>query len=144
MFVFGVKYRLGLIDPRWQSKLYAVIGQTVLRTGCQPIAIGGVKDHVHVLVSMGNNAPAPKDIVRTIKSVSSKWINDKRLCIGNFAWQEGSARFSYAQRDVAMITNYINNQEKHHYNMSFRDEVQKLLQASHIKYQYEYLPAIPE
>lgn len=141
MFVFGVKYRLGMIDSRWQNQLYAVIGQTVLRCGCHPIAIGGIKDHVHVFLSMGNNAPAPKDVLRTIKSVSSKWINDNHLCLGNFAWQVGGGRFSYSHRDVDMIANYVKNQERHHYNMSFRDEIEKLLRASNIDYQDDYLPS---
>lgn len=52
MTVFGVKYRLGLIDPRWAPQLYAVIANSLKKLdGVMPIEIGGFKDHVHILYS---------------------------------------------------------------------------------------------
>jgi REP element-mobilizing transposase RayT len=130
MLVFGVKHRYGLISPQWQDKLYAVISQIAKEQQCKVMAIGGIKDHVHILLSIGGQAPDIATITRNLKSLSSKWINDNRLCMGRFAWQRGSGKFSYSYRDLSMITNYIANQEKHHYTMGFREEIRKLLEAS--------------
>lgn len=140
MFVFGVKYRLGLIDASWRDKLYSVIGQAAKQYDCIPLAIGGMRDHIHVLVSVKGNAPAIKTIIAEIKAKSSKWVNDNRLTLGRFGWQEGNSKFSYSYRELAMMKNYINNQQKHHLGMSYREEMKRLLDAAGVAPRNEDLP----
>lgn len=141
MLVFGVKYRLGFISEEWKEQLYAVMVNAAKRCDCKTIAIGGVKDHVHILLSLGGNAPAPKDIMRVIKTNSSKWINDKRLCPGRFGWQDGGSKFSYSYREIEMMKNYILNQERHHYSMTYREEIERFLKSAGIIYDEKFLPA---
>lgn len=140
MFVWGVKYRLGLIDKRWSEQLYAVIGNLAKDLDCHPVIINGVADHIHVLLSLGNNAPSCKEIVKYLKAKSTKWINDNRLCVGRFGWQEGSGRFSYVGRNLNILIDYIRNQEIHHRKQSFRDEFEDLLKKCNIPYNQKYLP----
>ena len=122
MLVFGVKFRLGLIGRDWQSQLYAVIGNVCKGIdGVMPLAIGGFKDHVHVLIST-NGDVADNEIVRKIKSESSRWVNKHRLCVGRFGWQEGAGKFSYTKSDVPAVKAYIDNQQAHHTDVSYRDE----------------------
>jgi REP element-mobilizing transposase RayT len=130
MLVFGVKYRLGLIDPRWQKQLYAVMVNIAKEQKCTVIAIGGIKDHVHILISLSGSSPDIATITREIKSKSSKWVNENRLCMGRFGWQSGSGRFSYSYRELEMIKNYINNQERHHYDMDYSEEFKRFMQAA--------------
>ncbi|MCM1484432.1 MAG: transposase [Muribaculaceae bacterium] len=144
MIVFGVKYRLGLIDQKWENDLYAIIGSILKAYDCSPIKIGGTSDHIHILISKGANAPATKDIVRAVKSNSSKWINDNQLCRGKFAWQRGSGRFSYSYDRLNTLIKYIENQRYHHSRMSFRDEMQKFLSAFNVTANPEYLPDAPQ
>lgn len=143
MYVFGVKYRLGLIDSSWRDELYAVIGSLVKKMSCTPLAIGGTSDHVHILVSVGGDAPSLKDIVRHVKTNSSKWVNSNRLCVGRFGWQEGNGKFSYSYREKMQIVSYIRNQEQHHTGMSFREEMRRLNTAAHIYFKDDYLPKEP-
>jgi REP element-mobilizing transposase RayT len=130
MLVFGVKYRLGLIDPRWQKQLYAVMVNIAKEQKCTVVAIGGIKDHVHILLSLSGSSPDIATITREIKSKSSKWVNENRLCMGRFGWQSGSGRFSYSYRELEMIKNYINNQERHHYDMDYSEEFKRFMQAA--------------
>lgn len=69
MLVFGVKYRLGLIQPQHEDHIHAFIGKVINEhgQGSKPIKIGGTTDHIHVLFSLSANI-ALKDIVREIKS----------------------------------------------------------------------------
>lgn len=144
MFVWGVKYRLGLISKQWEKELWSVIGSLSKDIDCHPVAIGGIRDHVHVLLSLGNDAPSCKEIAKYLKSKSSKWVNENHLCMGKFAWQEGSGRFSYIKRDIDMLINYIKNQERHHLKCTYREEFAALLDRLSIPYDDRYLPSEPE
>ena len=57
-----------------------------------------------------------------IADSSSKFINDKKLCIGNFAWQESCSAFSVSKKDVNKICKYILNQKQHHLKQTFAEE----------------------
>jgi len=144
MFVFGVKYRLGLISDKWRDELYAVIGRVASDCDCVPLAIGGMNDHVHVLLSVGGNAPEFKAIMQRIKGVSSRWVNTHKLCVGKFGWQNGGGKFTYSYRELPMMTNYVRNQERHHRGMDFREEMKMFLSAAGIEAGEEYLPENPE
>ncbi len=44
-----------------------------------------------------------------------------------FAWQEGYGAFSVSASNIAAVTRYIENQEKHHQKMTFEEEFIGLL-----------------
>ena len=143
MAVFGVKFRLGLIDRVWKLQLYSVMGNTLNNIdGTVAVRIGGIADHVHVLFTT-QGLVAEAEIIRKLKSDSSRWINEHRLTVGRFAWQDGNARFSYSVNDIAQIIRYIDNQEEHHRRFSFREELDKLLQHSVMAYNGYNLPDEP-
>ncbi len=144
MTVFGVKYRLGLIDPHWAPQLYAVIANSLKKLdGVMPIEIGGFKDHVHILYSTQGKL-SEVDIMSRIKVDSSKWINSHRLTVGRFGWQDGGGHFSYSQGQVEAVRTYIRNQWHHHSVVSFREEYEKWLQTSGAEYCPYHLPSDPE
>lgn len=140
MLVFGVKYRLGLIDPKWAGELYAVLGKKLKEYGCVPIKIGGVNDHVHILMS-SDGVYALSDIVKEVKIDSTRWINAHRLTLGNFAWQEGSGRFSYSAGQIEDVKRYIVNQPEHHKQISFRKEIETMITKSGRQPSFFELPA---
>lgn len=131
MAVFAVKYRRGLLAPEWRPHLFALMGYVLRKLdGVVPLKIGGVSDHVHVLYSTRGNV-ADKEIVRRLKTESSKWINENGLTSGQFAWQEGGARFSYSPWDVERLKAYVAGQEEHHRENSFREELMDLYREAH-------------
>jgi putative transposase len=136
--VFSVKRRQNLINKIWKEELYKYICGIVNGKEQKVYAIGGVEDHIHILVSIKPNI-ALSDLVRDIKANSSKWINDKGLVKGKFQWQEGFGAFSYAQSQLDTVIKYINNQEQHHNKKTFKDEYIELLRKYDVGYDEKYL-----
>ena len=102
------------------------------------ISINSVRDHVHLLVSMRPDS-ALSDLVRDIKSDSSKFINEKRWVQGLFRWQEGFGAFSRSRAEMSCVARYIENQEEHHRKSAFREEYIKILNEFEVDYNDKYL-----
>jgi REP element-mobilizing transposase RayT len=136
--VFSVKGRQNLIQKKWKDELHKYICGIVNGKEQKVYAIGGMSDHIHILVSIKPNI-AISDLVRDIKANSSKWINEKEYVMGKFQWQEGFGAFSYAQSQLDTVIAYINNQEQHHEKKTFKDEYLNLLQKFNVEYHEKYL-----
>ena len=79
------------------------------------------------------------ELVNSVKTNSTKWINSKGFVKGKFNWQEGYGAFSYGQSQLDRLINYIKNQEKHHQSKSFKEEYIELLQKFNIGFEEKYL-----
>ncbi|MGE0352280.1 MAG: transposase [Gemmatimonadales bacterium] len=92
-----------------------------------PIAVGGIADHVHLLVRL---KPVHRlaDVVRDVKASSSLWVHVE-LGIPGFGWQDGYAVFSVDYRGTPVVERYILNQEQHHRVRHYEDEFELLLQT---------------
>jgi REP element-mobilizing transposase RayT len=99
-------------------------------------AIGGVADHVHLLVSL-RPVHCVADLMRDMKKESSNWVKDN--FDSRFAWQEGYAAFTVSPSATNSVRNYIANQEAHHGKHSFVDELKELLEKAGVKYEEKYL-----
>ena len=136
--VFSVKGRQNLIQNKWKDELHKYICGITNGKEQKIYAIGGMPDHIHILVSIKPNMTI-SELVRDIKANSSKWINEKGLINGKFQWQEGFGAFSYAQSQLDNVIAYINNQEQHHQKKTFKDEYLDLLQKFNVEYDEKYL-----
>jgi hypothetical protein len=92
------------------------------------IAVGGVEDHVHVLLSVPPTLAVSK-AVQLLKGNSSKWLRETFPAMrqAGFAWQEGYGAFSIGVSGVAATKRYIENQETHHRRGDFRTELESFL-----------------
>jgi hypothetical protein len=106
--------------------------------GIYSLAIGGWKDHVHVFFELPPDKKI-SDIMRDLKSVSSKWINENNFVTGKFQWQEGYGAFSYSKSQRNDVIKYIMNQEEHHKTKTFKEEYLELLRKFEIEFKEEYL-----
>lgn len=136
--VFAVAGRENLIQPEWKDEPYKYIAGIVKNHGQKLIVIGGVADHVHILLGIKPNI-ALSDLVREIKANSSRFINEKRLTKRKFNWQEGFGAFSYSISQLDNVIRYIQNQETHHAAKSFRDEYTDFLRRFKVDYDERYL-----
>ncbi len=133
--VFSTAQRLKLIDVALRPKLWAYIGGICRNHGIFVRTIGGVEDHVHILIELPPTWAVAK-AVRTMKSNSSKWLNET----GNkFAWQKGYAAFSVSASNIKAVENYINNQEAHHRKISYEDELTALLEKHGIAFDRKFV-----
>ncbi len=136
--VFAVKYRKAIIDKAWKNQLFGVIGNLINETNCKTIIVNGVEDHVHCFLGL-KPVVSVSELMKTVKSKSSKYINDHQLTTERFEWQDGYGVFSYRQSDLDTIYKYIQNQEKHHKTQTFRGEYLDLLKEFNIDYDEQYV-----
>ena len=93
--------------------------------------MGGIEDHVHMLISLPRVLAISK-FVEELKKGSSKWIKTKGLRYEKFSWQRGYGALSIGQSSYDGLRQYIRNQEEHHKKVSFQDEYRSFL----TKYNY--------
>ncbi len=136
--VFAVKGRQSLITENMEAPLYKYISGIIENQKQKLYIIGGMPDHVHILVSI-NPSVAISALVREIKEHSTKFINSQNLIVGKFQWQEGFGAFSYSKSQVPNVIEYIKNQKQHHAQKTFKDEYLEILNKNEIKYKEEYL-----
>jgi REP element-mobilizing transposase RayT len=136
--VFAVENRQSLIAPAIKEDLYKYITGIVRKQNQKLIAINGMPDHLHILIGL-KPAKALADLVRDIKSDSATFINKRRLIHGRFNWQEGYGAFSYGHSQLNRVIRYIQNQEKHHRQHSFRNEYMTLLRKFDIAFEDRYV-----
>src|ERR1051326_7887835 len=90
--IFATKNRARSIAPRWKARLHEYLGGTVRGLDGVPQAIGGVEDHVHLLVGL-RATHILADFVRELKKSATTWVHEQKLDL-QFAWQEGYAAFT--------------------------------------------------
>jgi REP element-mobilizing transposase RayT len=79
------------------------------------------------------------ELMKDIKQSSSKWINENKLTIGKFEWQQGYAAFSYSKSQLPKVIEYIENQEVHHQKKTFRQEYIEFLTKFEVDYNEDYI-----
>ena len=83
--VFAVKYRNAVIETSWRSQLFGVVGNLINETNCKTIIVNGVEDHVHCFMGL-KPAVSVSDLMKSIKTKLSKYINDHSLTQQHFEW----------------------------------------------------------
>ena len=133
--VFSTAGRRRTITKNIQRKVWAYMAGICRNHRLFVKTIGGMEDHVHLLIEIPPSVSVAK-AVQLIKSNSSKWLNETGK---HFAWQKGYAAFSVSASNIGTVVNYIRNQEQHHRRMTFEEELVALLKKHDVKYDPEDL-----
>jgi len=135
--VFGTKHQRPLIAAEWRPRLHAYLGGAAKTLDIIPEAVGGVADHVHLLMGM-RATHRLADVMRDVKRTSSAWVHET---IGekDFEWQDGYGAFTVSVSLLETVRNYIALQEEHHRKKTFQEEYVELLQRSGVEYDERYL-----
>ena len=136
--IYSTKYRKPTIHTEWQDDLYGYIGGIVRDQKGKLLKIGGVEDHVHLLAKLGPTN-AISDVLRKIKSNSSKWINERSDVSRKFEWQSGYAAFSVSESQLPAVSEYIANQAEHHRKKTFEEELLAILKKHNIEFDMRYV-----
>jgi REP element-mobilizing transposase RayT len=135
--VYSTKCRKPFITPDWQDDLYGYIGGIIREQKGILLAVGGMADHVHLLAKLPPTI-AVSDMLRLVKTNSSKWANE-RADIRDFEWQAGYAAFSVSESQGDRVRGYIRTQETHHRRQPFKDEYLALLRKHNIAFDERYV-----
>jgi len=111
--VWGTWKRLPIVTDDLEPRLYAQIASKCHELKCRSIAIGGMPDHIHILVEL-HPTVAVADLVRLIKGASAHFANHVANPGGTFRWQGSYAAFTLRKNDIDGLVHYIRNQKQHH------------------------------
>ena len=136
--IFSTKHRRSYIDKPIQDDLFNYLGGICKSMECNPIQVGGHKDHVHILCLMSRKR-TQASLLQQVKQSFSKWIKTKGVNYSDFYWQNGYGIFSVNPTQVNLVSKYIRNQEYHHQHMSYKQELRKFLKKYNVKYDERYI-----
>lgn len=136
--IFSTKDCYPFIDATLAAQLHPYLGGIVPELNGTALAIGGMPDHVHLLVKLPATI-AIADALRIIKTNSSKWVHDTQTEHAKFGWQTGYSAFSVSHSNIEDVSTYIQRQEKHHRRQAFQDEYLAFLKKNGIEYDERYV-----
>ena len=135
---FSTKNRYPFIDMRIQEELFSYLGGICKNLECNPLIVGGHKDHIHILCLLSRKIALMK-LIEELKTHSSKWIKTKGQQYLKFYWQNGYGGFSIHPDKVELVRNYISTQDEHHKRISYKDEYRVFLKEYNINYDERFV-----
>ena len=125
-FIFITTHRLPIIEEVNRIRIEKYITGIVNNNGSKLYAIYANPEHVHFMISR-----SPKLSEETVASIvaeaTERFINENKLCMGLFEWQQSASAFSVSKSDVDKVCKYILNQPEHHRKVSFAEEYESFI-----------------
>ena len=131
--VWSTKSHAHVLNSNLRERLWPYLGGIARENGMKALAVGGVVDHVHILISLPGTLSVAKAL-QLLKANSSKWIHQTFPNSALFGWQEGYGAFSIGVSGVEATIIYIRNQAKHHRKRTFRKELRTMLCKHGLEY----------
>jgi putative transposase len=135
--IFSTKERETWMAANWRDQLHGYMGGIVSGMKGVALAVGGVSDHVHLLVGL-RATHRLADVMRELKSDSSRWVHET-MKIPGFTWQEGYAAITVSPSHLEDVRQYVLNQAEHHRTKTFKEEYLEFLEKCGIEYDDAYL-----
>src|SRR5437763_1100675 len=109
--VFSTKHRSPSLSSKLRAELFPYLTGVLRNHECPSLQVGGVEDHLHLLFNLSRTM-AVAEIVKELKTGSSKWIKTKSAELASFSWQAGYGAFSIGAEEAEGVTEYVQNQEQ--------------------------------
>ncbi|MDB9446473.1 IS200/IS605 family transposase [Anabaena sp. CS-542/02] len=114
--VWATKKREPLISHEIENEVYGYLIGKADHLGCIIHAIGGVEDHIHLVISIPPKLSIA-ECVKSLKGSSGYYYNHSLPNLPQkFIWQEGYGIFSLGGHQLSTAIDYVNNQKIHHLN----------------------------
>jgi REP element-mobilizing transposase RayT len=121
--VWSTWHRMPWISVEIQQRVYAVIARQAKELNADVLAIGGIEDHVHVLVELPTTVSVG-ELVGRMKGASSHFVTHVLLSPQPFKWQGGYGAFTVSRRHLEAVRHYVLNQQEHHLGGSVYTEME--------------------
>ena len=129
--VYATKERRPYLAPSWRTDMHDYLGGTIRGLKGTAMEIGGIEDHVHLLTSIPPTISV-SEFMSKLKANSSNW--GKHRSGQAFGWQDGYSAFTVSESQTEGVRDYIRNQEVHHHQRTFAQELASLLKKHKIPY----------
>ena len=137
--IFRTKNGKKSLTVTQRKELFAYIACIINRKNCFVYRINGTDDHIHILSDL-HPSVALADYVRDIKTSTSIWLKQHRGFPLFTGWADGYAAMTCSFSDKISIINYIKNQQEHHRQVIFEDELRRLLEEQGFEIDERYFP----
>ena len=127
--VFCTKHRELTIPEALKNDLYRFIWSIIKDTNCKLLRIGGIPNHIHMLVSL-HPSIALSDLMRLIKTNTSNWMNNNPQFMHFQGWASEYFATTVSPESKDKVINYIMNQEEHHLHKPFDQELDEVFEAA--------------
>jgi len=134
--VFATKHRERCLPTDHLDRIHKYIGGMPGKIDAISNGVGGVEDHVHMLIGL-KASHRLCDVIREVKARSSAWIADNFL--PGFKWQEGYGAFTFGAPDLDAVRQYVEEQQEHHRVKTFQEEYVAMLKRGMVEYDERYL-----
>ena len=136
--VFATKDRRAMLTSKIMERLIPYAGGIIRELDGTMLAANGPENHLHILATLSATTN-PADFVRDIKTNTSKWIHNTFSEMARFRWQDGYSAFSVSHSAVPRVIDYIRNQQVHHKEKTFEEELIALLKLHEIEFDTRYI-----
>jgi REP element-mobilizing transposase RayT len=136
--VFSTKNREAWLRQDLEQRVWSCLGGIARENRLKAILIGGVENHVHLLLGIPP-ALAVSKAVQLIKGGSSVWIKETLAGLAGFGWQDGYAAFTVSKSLVPEVEGYIRTQREHHRVKTFQDEYRAFLVKHDIPFDERFM-----
>jgi REP element-mobilizing transposase RayT len=136
--IFSTKDREPYLTETLRPRVLPYMGGIVRELGGAALRVKGPDDYVHLLLTLPATL-AIAEVMRVVKTNSSRWIHESFPESSAFAWQTGYGAFSVSKSNVDAVTAYIDGQEQHHKTVTFQEEFLAFLKRHGISYDPKYI-----
>ena len=137
-YIFSTKHRSPWLTDDITDRLNGFVGGLARARKCTLTKMGGIADHVHLLVQSARDI-APSVFMADIKALSSGWIHTEFPKLKDFGWQLGYGVFSVSYSAVESVKKYIENQTEHHKTKTFQEEFREFLVKHEMEFDERYI-----
>jgi len=136
--VYSTKNRERTLVKENRKELFQYVWGILKNKKCHLYRMNGVEDHLHIVTHI-HPSVALGNLVKDIKLASTKFIKSQSLFPEFKGWQDGYAAFTYSIDAKDNLIEYVKNQEQHHQQISFIEELKNLLEEHKISFDEKYL-----
>ena len=136
--IFSTKNREPWLCSDIEERVWSYLGGIARENGMKAIMIGGIDNHVHLLLGIPPTLAVSK-AVQLIKGGSSAWIKETFPGLRGFGWQDGYGAFTVSKSQLPATIAYVERQRARHQTWSYQKEYRTLLERHGIQFDERYL-----
>jgi len=136
--IFSTKNRERWITTDIEQRIWEYLGGIAKQNDVKALQIGGVDDHVHLVLGIPPTLSISK-VLQLLKGGSSKWVHDTFPALAAFEWQDGYGAFTVSKSQLPEVIEYVKNQREYHRVRTFQEEYRAFLEKHGIEYDERYL-----
>ena len=123
--IWATKHREPIIEPVYESVIFATIQRKAERFKSVLYAVNGVNDHIHIVASIPPSI-AIATWVGEIKGASARAVNTSFELEALFRWQAGYGVLTFGEKHLQFVIDYVNQQKDHHSNQKTIDRMEHI------------------